>query len=387
MINKPSKLKMPQPQGHTEPLVDRLGRLHTALRLSVTDRCNIRCFYCMPTENVRFKPRRELLTFEELNRMVQVAASLGITKVRLTGGEPLVRTGLATLVRKIVGVPGITEVAMTTNGLLLAEQAEQLKAAGLGRINVSLDTLDQTTFQRITRRQGLDRVLQGIFAARQVGFAHIRLNTVAVRGQTEKEIVPLAHFAREHDLDLRFIEFMPLNGTGHWEKSDVLTGAEIRTQLEAKFGALIPVARLDSSQPAMDYRFADDPNIHRPDPGDMNSDVNSDVNSSMNPQDTIPQDKGTNRLDHGLGRIGFINSVSQPFCDSCNRLRITSLGQLKNCLFSSVEWDARTLLRGGASSVELQQLIRDCVAAKEPSHGIGSEQFNKPEMAMYEIGG
>ena len=374
MINKPSKRETSQPRDQVEPLVDRLGRVHTALRLSVTDRCNIRCFYCMPTEDVKFKPRRELLTFEELERMVQVAASLGITKVRLTGGEPLVRTGLARLVGKIVAVPGITEVALTTNGLLLAEQAEQLKVAGLGRINVSIDTLDPTTFQHITRRQGLDRVLQGIFAARQVGFSHIRLNTVAVRGQTEKEIVPLAHFAREHDLDLRFIEFMPLNATGYWEKSDVLTGAEIRTQLEAKFGALIPVARLDSSQPAMDYCFADDPNIHQPDPGDVNFDVN-------------PQDKGSNRLDRGLGQIGFINSVSQPFCDSCNRLRITSLGQLKNCLFSSVEWDARTLLRGGASQVELQQLIRDCVAAKEPSHGIGSEQFSKPKMAMYEIGG
>ncbi|MEO2049363.1 MAG: GTP 3',8-cyclase MoaA [Pirellulales bacterium] len=376
MNNKPSKLETSQPRDQVEPLVDRLGRVHTALRLSVTDRCNIRCFYCMPTEEVRFKPRGELLTFEELERMVQVAASLGITKVRLTGGEPLVRTGLATLVRKIVAVPGITEVALTTNGLLLAEQAEQLKAAGLGRINVSLDTLDQTTFQRITRRQGLDRVLQGIFAARQAGFAHIRLNTVAVRGQTEKDIVPLAHFAREHDLDLRFIEFMPLNATGHWEKSDVLTGAEIRTQLEAKFGALIPVDRLDSSQPAIDYRFTDDLNNHQSDPGDVNSD------------DTIPQDKGgTDRRDRGLGQIGFINSVSQPFCESCNRLRITSLGQLKNCLFSSVEWDARKLLRGGASQVKLQQLIRDCVAAKEPSHGIGSEQFNKPKMAMYEIGG
>ncbi len=373
MINTSPQLAAPQTRGQHEPLVDRLGRVHTGLRLSVTDRCNIRCFYCMPSENVIFKPRKELLTFEELERVVQVAASLGITKLRITGGEPLVRTNLATLVRKIVAVPGIEEVALTTNGLLLAEQATQLKAAGLGRINISLDTLDKATFERITRRPGLERVLQGIFAARQAGFARIRLNTVAVRGLTEDQIVPLGQFVRKHNLELRFIEFMPLNSAGRWEDDDVLTGTEIRTILETRFGSLVPVARLDPCQPAIDYRFADDPALHGPDFKERDS------------------------QEEGLGQIGFINSVSKPFCETCNRLRITAEGQLRNCLFSSAQWDARMLLRSGAMEegamgegtlqAQLQQLFRDCLTAKEPGHGIGSEQFTKPERAMHEIGG
>jgi len=351
-------------------LVDRFGRVHTALRLSVTDRCNIRCFYCMPSEHIVFQPRKQLLTFEELARMVQVAASLGITKVRITGGEPLVRTGLATLIRKVVAVPGIEEVALTTNGLLLSEQAMQLKAAGLARLNISLDTLDSETFERITRRPGLERVLHGIFTARQAGFARIRINTVAVRGVTENQIIPLGHFAREQNLELRFIEFMPLNSTGQWKDGDVLTGAEIRAVLEANFGTLVAVPRDDPSQPAVDYRFADDPAFQEP-----------------GFKAATRREKGADSPTAGMGRIGFINPVSQPFCESCNRLRITAEGQLRNCLFSTAEWDARALLRSGATQTELQQLFQDCVAAKEPGHGIGSEQFIKPERAMYEIGG
>ena len=270
------------------------------MRLSVTDRCNIRCFYCMPAGMVQFKPREELLTFEEIERIVSIAARLGITRIRITGGEPLVRTGLATLVRRISAVPGIRDLAMTTNGMLLPELAADLKAAGLKRLNISLDTLNEAAFERITRRQGLDRVLAGIFTAREAGFESIRLNAVAVRGFVEKEMVPLVQFARQHDMTLRFIEFMPLNATGHWQDEDVLTGEKIRAMLEQAFCPLIPAARFDPNQPSVDYHFAD-----------------------------------------GQGRIGLITPVSQPFCGHCNRLRLTAEGQFQNCLFSTAGWDAQ----------------------------------------------
>lgn len=329
-----------------EPLVDSFGRVHTSLRLSVTDRCNIRCFYCMPLENVVFRPREELLSFEEIERFVRALAPLGVTKVRLTGGEPLVRHELPKLVRRLADVPGIADLALTTNGVLLAEQAAELKAAGLDRLNVSLDTLNEATFERISRRQGLEKVLAGIFEAQRVGFTNIRLNAVAIRGLSEDDLVPLAAFSREHGMELRFIEFMPLDAEGHWNKSEVLTGAAIRTALEGAFGPLEPVTREDPSQPAVDFRFAD-----------------------------------------GRGRIGFINPVSQPFCDDCNRLRLTAEGQVRNCLFSIVEWDARAVLRGGGSDDDLRELVRDCVAAKKRAHGIGEADFVKPARAMYQIGG
>lgn len=328
------------------PLVDRFGRVHTNLRISVTDRCNIRCFYCMPDENIRFKPRHELLSFEEIARFARVAAALGVNKLRLTGGEPLVRTGLANLVQQLSVIPGIEDIALTTNGILLADQAEALRDAGLHRLNISLDSLNETTFQRIARREGLQRVLDGIFAARRAGFTRIRLNAVAIRGITEAEIVPLGRFAREHDFELRFIEFMPLDAENHWENSQVLSGEEIRTALENEFGPLEPVTRHDPSQPATDYAFTD-----------------------------------------GVGRIGFINPVSQPFCGDCNRLRITAEGQIRNCLFSQEEWDARAALRGGATDAELAALIETAVSAKQPGHGINSDEFLRPTRAMYQIGG
>jgi cyclic pyranopterin phosphate synthase len=328
------------------PLVDRLGRVHTNLRISVTDRCNIRCFYCMPVENVRFKPRRELLTFEEIERFATVAARLGVDKLRLTGGEPLVRHELPELIRRLVAIDGIRDVALTTNGVLLAEHAVALKQAGLHRLNVSLDGLREETFRRIARREGLDRVLEGIFAAQKIGFRKIRLNAVAIAGITEEEVVPLGRFARRHGLELRFIEFMPLDAEQQWQNQQVLSGESIRAMLEAEFGPLAPAARPDPSQPAVDYRFAD-----------------------------------------GVGRIGFINPVSQPFCHDCNRLRITAEGQIRNCLFSTTEWDARALIRGGGSDEALAALVRDCVAAKKPGHGIDSPEFVRPERAMYQIGG
>jgi cyclic pyranopterin phosphate synthase len=328
------------------PLVDRFGRVHTNLRISVTDRCNIRCFYCMPNENVQFKPRRELLTFEELARVAQVAASLGVNKVRLTGGEPLVRTGLPRLVRILAAIPGIEDIALTTNGILLAEQAQALRDAGLQRLNVSLDGLQEETFQRISRREGLQRIIDGIFAARRAGFERIRLNAVAIRGITEPEIVPLAGFAREHGFELRFIEFMPLDAEEHWQRDQVLSGDEIRTVLEAEYGRLLLAERPDPSQPATDYIFAD-----------------------------------------GVGRIGFINPVTHSFCGDCNRLRITAEGQIRNCLFSMEEWDARALLRGHATDEQLAEMFHAAVGAKKAGHGINNEAFLRPARAMYQIGG
>ena len=320
--------------------------MHTNLRVSVTDRCNIRCFYCMPDENIRFKPREELLTFEEVERFVRVAAAMGVNKIRLTGGEPLVRAGLPELIRQLVAIDGIDDVALTTNGILLAEQAKALHQAGLHRLNISLDTLDEETFWRITRREGLNRVLDGIFAAKKLNFRQIRLNAVAMAGITEADVVPLGDFARTHGMEMRFIEFMPLDAENNWQNDQVLSGAEIRSQLEHAFGELIPAARPDPSQPAVDYIFAD-----------------------------------------GKGRIGFINPVSQPFCHDCNRLRITAEGQIRNCLFSTIEWDARELIRGNADDDAIAQLIRDCVAAKKPGHGIDSDEFVRPQRAMYQIGG
>jgi len=328
------------------PLIDSFGRQHTSLRISVTDRCNIRCFYCMPDENLTFLPRDELLDFEEILRFVKVVAPMGVTQLRITGGEPLVRRDLNKLVAQLSKVPLVEDLALTTNGILLAEHAQILRDAGLQRINISLDAMSEETFKKISRRDGLDQVFQGIFAARRVGFTKIRLNAVAIRGLTEPEIVPLGRFARQHDLELRFIEFMPLDAERNWDQQQVLSGADIRRQLEAEFGRLEPVPREDPSQPAIDYRFVD-----------------------------------------GKGRIGFINPVSEPFCGDCNRLRITAEGQLRNCLFSNVDWDARQLMRNGGTDEELAQLVRDCVVAKKAGHGIDSDEFIRPQRAMYQIGG
>jgi cyclic pyranopterin phosphate synthase len=329
-----------------EPLLDTLGRVHTNLRISVTDRCNIRCFYCMPDENVRFLPRRDILSFEEIERFARVVAKLGVNKLRLTGGEPLVRAELPKLVERLASISGIHDIALTTNGILLEEQAQALKNAGLDRINISLDALTEETFRKIARRDGLDRVLAGIQAAKRVGFEKIRLNAVAIKGITEPEVVPLANFAREQGMEMRFIEFMPLDAENHWQHDQVLSGEEIRRLIEEAIGPLEPAARPDPSQPASDFRLVD-----------------------------------------GTGTIGFINPVTQPFCEDCNRLRITAEGKIRNCLFSTVEWDARALLRGGGKDEEIAQLVRDCVRAKKPGHGIDSADFVKPQRAMYQIGG
>jgi len=341
----------PTPLADTSPLIDGFGRVHSDLRISVTDRCNIRCFYCMPAENVRFKPRSELLTFEEIHRFVRVVAQLGVRKVRLTGGEPLVRHRLDRLVAKLVSIPGIDDIALTTNGILLAEHAQALRDAGLKRLNISLDTLDPETFRKISRRDGFERILEGIFAAQRVGFEKIKLNAVAIRGITEPEIVPLARFARNHGFELRFIEFMPLDADGGWDNEQVLTGDEIRRVLEDAIGPLVPVEGSDPSQPATDYRFIDGP------------------------------------VEGDGGIVGFINPVTHPFCGDCNRLRVTAEGQVRNCLFSIEEWDARAVMRAGGDDDELANLVRASIGAKRAGHGINSDEFVKPQRAMFQIGG
>ncbi len=325
-------------------LVDSFGRRHTDLRISVTDRCNLRCTYCMPAEAI-FRPREELLAYEEIARVAAVAAGLGVHTIRLTGGEPLLRRDLAALVALLVAVPGIDEVAVTTNGLLLAEQAHDLAAAGLRRLNVSLDSLREDVFERIARRRGLDRVLAGLAAARRAGFAAIRINAVSIRGLTEDEIVPLARFCRREGFHLRFIEFMPLDAEEAWDRSQVLSGADVLAILEREIGPLVAETAGDPGQPAVDYRWADG------------------------------------------GRVGFIDPVTRPFCDRCDRLRLTADGQFRNCLFSTTEWDVKRLLRGGGTDAEIATLLRECVAAKKAAHGIDTPEFARPARAMYQIGG
>lgn len=328
------------------PLVDTFGRLHNNLRISVTDRCNIRCFYCMPAEDVVFMDRQDLLTFEEIERFVRLVVPLGITELRLTGGEPLVRRDLDTLVRMLTAIPGITDIGLTTNGLLLADQAEALHAAGLRRINISLDALDPVKFKKFTRREGYEQVRAGIAAAQQVGFDPIKINAVSVRGMTEDEIVPFGHFARETGIEVRFIEYMPLDADNAWERDKVLYAQEIIDRLSADVMPLIPAGDQAPNAPASDFVFAD-----------------------------------------GVGRIGFISSISQPFCMSCNRLRITADGKLRNCLFSMEETDLRTLLRGGAPDEQIWTAVRDSVAAKKEGHEINTARFVQPLRPMYSIGG
>ncbi|HEX4414215.1 MAG TPA: GTP 3',8-cyclase MoaA [Lacipirellulaceae bacterium] len=328
------------------PLLDTHGRVHTSLRISVTDRCNIRCFYCMPDENIRFRPWDEILTFEEITRFASVVSQMGVRRLRLTGGEPLVRSDLPRLVKMLAELPLIEDLALTTNGILLADFAAELRSAGLMRLNISLDTLDEATFQRISRREGLHRVLAGIEAAQRAGFEKIRLNAIAIQGLTEDEVIPLARFARERGLELRFIEYMPLDADQHWQSRDVLNGAAIRRILEDEFGPLLPVEPPHASQPASDFVYAD-----------------------------------------GAGNIGLIQPVSQPFCEACDRLRLTAEGQIRNCLFSTAEWDARNILRHGGTDDELADLVRDCVREKAAAHGINTIEFVRPERAMFQIGG
>ncbi|HXY33930.1 MAG TPA: GTP 3',8-cyclase MoaA [Planctomycetaceae bacterium] len=328
------------------PLVDGFGRVHTNLRISVTDRCNIRCFYCMPADNVEFMDRSDLLTFEEIERFVQVVARLGVNKVRLTGGEPLVRRELHKLVAKIVPIPGIRDVGLTTNGILLAEQAAELWNAGLRRLNVSLDALSPEKFKRITRRDGYEKVIAGIRAAQQIGFDPVKVNAVSIRGLTEEEIVPFGHFARDTRVEMRFIEYMPLDADCAWQRDKVLFAHEIVETLSREIMPLVPCGRPDPGAPATEFVFSD-----------------------------------------GVGRIGFIASVSQPFCMDCNRFRLTADGQIRNCLFSLEETDIRAILRGGGTDAQIEAAVRRSIAAKKEGHEINTARFIQPARPMYSIGG
>jgi cyclic pyranopterin phosphate synthase len=325
-------------------LLDTFGRIHNNLRISVTDRCNLRCTYCMP-EEVVFMDRAELLTYEEMTRFVEVAAPLGIDKLRLTGGEPLMRRDLPRLVAMLVKIPGIKDVGLTTNGLLLAGQARALYDSGLRRINVSLDTLDPQRFRQVARRDGLEQVLAGIDAARRAGFDPIKVNAVAIRGQTDADVVPLARWARERGLEMRFIEYMPI-GAEPWQRDKVFFGHEILDRIERDVAALVPARDYDPRAPAMDFEYAD-----------------------------------------GGGRIGIIASVSRPFCLKCNRLRLTADGKLRNCLFALTEVDVKRWLRTEPDDVRLAEVIRGNVRDKWEGHEINTARFIKPLRTMHAIGG
>ena len=328
------------------PLIDAFNRTHNNLRISVTDRCNIRCFYCMPETGVQFVDRREILSFEEIERFARIAAGLGINKLRVTGGEPLVRRNLSRLIEKLIAIPGIQDLAMTTNGVLLAGQARSLYDAGLRRLNVHLDTLDRARFLEITRRDDLDKVLEGIELCRQMGFGPIKINAVAVKGLTEPDVISLARFGRERGIEVRFIEFMPLDAQAIWDRSRVLMAGDMVAMLSREICPLEEIPDGDPRAPATEYRFAD-----------------------------------------GIGRIGFIASVSRPFCLNCNRLRLTSDGKLRYCLFAIEEADVKSLLRSGAPDEDIEAVIRRNVRDKWIGHEINSSGFVPPPRPMYAIGG
>lgn len=327
-------------------LVDSFGRIHNNLRISVTDRCNIRCFYCMPAGHVQFLDKSRLLTFEEIERVVRIGVSLGIDRIRLTGGEPLVRRDLPRLIQMLSRIDGLHDIGLTTNGVLLAAQAQALRDAGLSRLNISLDALDPVVFKRVTRRDGYDKVIEGIQAARDVGFDPIKINAVAIRGLTEDQLIPFAELARSTNTIVRFIEFMPLDADSKWQNDKVLSAAEIIRQLESHFGPMSQLDRPSDQKPSTDYTFTD-----------------------------------------GVGTVGVIPSVTAPFCSDCNRFRITAEGRLRNCLFSLEETDIRDFLRNNSPDESIAAAMIQCVSAKKAGHNINSPDFQQPDRPMYSIGG
>jgi GTP 3',8-cyclase len=328
-------------------LVDAFGRAIGDLRISVTDRCNFRCVYCMPEEGMQWLKSDTLLTFEEIERLARIAISLGVDEVRLTGGEPTLRPGLPDLVRRLSAVDGLTSLSLTTNGFLLRGLSKPLADAGLKRINVSLDTLQHDKFHRITRRRGLDQVLAGLEELeKHPSIAPIKVNVVAMRDFTEEEVVAFAQLARRKPYVVRFIEFMPLDADGNWQRDQVLSGAEIKAIIERDF---LPLVRIpaEASSTSRRYTFAD-----------------------------------------GVGELGFINPVSEPFCATCNRIRLTADGQLRTCLFSIDEWDLRGPMRAGASDAELTDIFVEAVRHKELKHRINEgEAFQRASRSMSQIGG
>jgi GTP 3',8-cyclase len=327
------------------PLTDSWGRGIRSLRVSVTDRCNFRCRYCMPAEGLPWLPKPEVLAFEEIHRLVRVMAEMGVSEVRLTGGEPLVRRDLPDLVGLLADTPGVEDLSLTTNGVLLDRLAKPLVAAGLRRVNVSLDSLSHTRFAEITRRDALDRVLRGLDVAESFPeLRPIKVNSVAIRGFSETEVPALAELARRKPYVVRFLEFMPLDADERWDADKVLSGAEIRAIVEERWPLVeIPAGPSSTSRR---FRFAD-----------------------------------------GAGEIGFISPVTEPFCSSCDRIRLTADGRLRTCLFSRGEWNLREPLRGGASDRELRELIREAVAHKELKHRVNEPGFVRASRTMSQIGG
>jgi GTP 3',8-cyclase len=328
-----------------EQLTDSFGRAIKSVRVSVTDKCNFRCTYCMPAEGLEWLRRDEILSFEEIHRLVGIMAGMGVDEVRLTGGEPLVRRDLPTLVEMLAGTPGVEDLSLTTNGVLLDRLAGPLVEAGLRRLNVSLDSLSHVRFAEITRRDALDKVLRGLEEAeRHRELRPIKVNCVAIRGFTEQEVPALAELARRKPYVVRFIEFMPLDADERWDADQVLAGEKIRALIEERW-PLVEIAAKPSST-ARRFRFAD-----------------------------------------GAGEIGFVNPVSEPFCSTCDRIRMTAEGQLRTCLFSRQEWDLKTPMRAGATDAELEAAIRQAVDHKELKHKINEPGFVRASRSMSQIGG
>jgi GTP 3',8-cyclase len=328
-----------------EPLRDGHGRLIGDLRVSVTDRCNFRCQYCMPAEGLPWLERAEILSFEEIARLVGLLSAMGVADVRLTGGEPLVRRDFPRLASMLAQIDGVRDLSVTTNGYLLERDAEALVRAGVNRFNVSVDSLQRDRFFELTRRDALPQVLRGLEVLARFPEAHpIKLNAVAIRGFTEEEVLPFAEFARQTPYQVRFIEFMPLDADHSWTPDQVLTGAEIRAAINEVY-PLEPEPR-EPHATARVYRFAD-----------------------------------------GRGRIGFIDPVSEPFCADCNRIRLTADGRLRTCLFSLNETDLRGPMRDGAEDGELETMVRDAVWRKELKHHVGEPGFIQPARTMSAIGG
>jgi GTP 3',8-cyclase len=344
-VGFPTRKRIATPVPSNGPLVDSYGRVHTDLRISVTDRCNFRCTYCMPAEDMTWLPRDEILTYEEIERVARVLRDLGVDAVRLTGGEPLVRADLPQLVRKLSAL-GFDDLSLTTNGIGLPHLASALVAAGLQRVNVSCDSLRRDRFAAITRRDTLPQVLEGMDAAERAGLGPVKVNAVLMRGVNDDEVLDLAAFARDTGRPVRFIEYMPLDADHAWERPDVVPAKEIIELISAEW-PLEPVgSRDDDPAPADRYRFVD-----------------------------------------GNGEIGVIASVTDNFCGTCNRLRLTADGALRNCLFATQEWSVRDILRNGGTDDDLTALCRSVVWNKAASHGINDPSFRPPTRSMSQIGG
>jgi len=328
-------------------LKDSYGRAIRDLRVSLTDRCNFRCFYCLPHGEPPIAPKEQMLSYEEIEYVCDIFVSLGIEKIRLTGGEPMMRRDIETIIEKLSLLkPRLQDLAMTTNGYFLPGRAEGLKAAGLDRITISIDSLKREVFQKMTGVDVIDRVLEGINAAKEAGLVPIKINAVVVRGHNEDEVVDFAAFAREHAVSMRFIEYMPLDSGHDWSREDVVTGREIRERINEQY-LLVPSKVRRGSETSARYRFADG----------------------------------------APGEIGIIAPVSEPFCGACSRIRLTADGQIRTCLFSTVEHSLRDVVRNGSSRTEIVEYIESVVLRKEPRHYINDPEFVQPSRTMSFIGG